>query len=278
MNMYCKLLGLTCLIFLELSAAYGRNYRRIKLGYDADPKHYFERQTMADNSIQLGFDAGYNLYGAEMEHVQEFRDVAPLDPSLHQYYFGFMVEKTFLANYVSASSGVYFMQLNSYLFGGPMGSGSALIVDYEDDMSVHHTSVGNVKTATTYVGIPLMARFEPINEQGFGLFVKAAIMASYAVHSATDLTVNFGGNKIDALTDEQQLTKDRIRTMVSNGDPLFAHAQLSVGARWGSYEDCNMRLEVGVPIALTSHLARLKLSTGLALRMTFIIPYSSFFN
>jgi hypothetical protein len=255
-------IGLLAALLTCIWKAYGEdNYLK---GYDADHKNYFHRVHIPDNSVQLGFSAGCTWYKAELVRPEDFRNGLAIEPAANYLYAGLSGEKTFFKARLSVATGIYYSQLNAYLFGWPNHKGGAYIIDYEDDFLVSYTLVSDVKSISSYVSIPLEVSCSLVNGSDFGIYLKGNATANVSVHSATELI---------AKNSAPEDVKQRLAAYFRGSEAFFISAHAKAGMRWGSYDIPNFRLEVGIPLTLSKgSAAYYRVSSGITAQVALYIP------
>jgi hypothetical protein len=243
--------------------------RDYPLGYDADKNSYFNRINTFDNSIQVGVDAGWAVYNSPLAHPEEYRSTSDFTPSTHQMHIGVMGEKNFFKAYSSVAVGLSYMMLSTDMFGWPLSRGSGYVVAQSDDNMVSYALVKNVSTSTSYISIPIEGKYELICNKYSGVYLKAAFRTAIKLGTRT---------YFNALPTASAETKKRLEDFFKNDNSLFANANAYVGMRWGSYDEANFRLELGVPIGVTRQIANLQVKQGFSLRFAFLLPLSTFYR
>ncbi|MDR3188215.1 MAG: hypothetical protein LBT94_03400 [Prevotellaceae bacterium] len=240
-------------------------------GYDADHESYFYRVYVPDKSVQVGFTAGCRWYTASPASPKDFRSTQNLAPAVNVFHAGALVEKNFFGMRLMLATGLYASQLNSYLFGFPLNQGTVYIIDEESADKVHYTSIGDVRTSSTFISIPAEVAVAMVSEQDFGFYLKGSAMASFSVSSATKLTV-------DAKTPadvKRWLSEEYFKGASS----LFIDAAAVVGIRWGSDSSPNFRVEIGVPFMLDNGaVSFLHTGMGFTARIAVCAPLSIFYG
>jgi len=262
-----RALSLTAAALLALAKpAHSAWINDFPLGYDADHKFYFHRVNSFDNSLQIAVDVGMASYGTSLLRAEDYRNVNDFDPATRQLMLGVMGEKNFFKAYCSVSVGLQYMMLSTYMFGWPLSSGSGYVVTSSDNTSVSYTLAKNVSTSTSYISIPIEAKYEFICEEQFGIYLKGAIRTGVNLSTRT---------RFDALPNTPNDTKKLLENFFKNDDFLFVNANAYVGLRFGSYDESNFRLELGMPFPLTD-VANVYLKRGFGFRASYSIPLSIF--
>ncbi|MDR1416882.1 MAG: PorT family protein [Prevotellaceae bacterium] len=235
-------IGLPIALLSCIHAAHGKD--RHKEGYDADHKNYFHRVYIPDNSVQLGFSAGYTWYQVALMRLEDFRNGPSLAPAVNHPHVGVIAEKGFFKMRLAIAAGIYYSQLNSYLFGWPNYKGSAYIVDYEDNVVVHYTSVYDVRSVASYVSIPVEVTFPLTNKVDYGIYLKGSAIANINVHTATKFITAFS-------TPEE--VKQRLTSYFESVSPFYIHMHAKLGIRFGSFDNHNVRFEFGIPLSFSQN-------------------------
>jgi hypothetical protein len=260
---------LAALLLCCIHTAYGKDsYLR---GYDADHKNYFFRVHAPDQSWQLGFAAGCSWYAATLARPDDFRNGQSLTPATNHLYAGVSSEKYFFNMHLAFATGLYFSQLNAYLFGWPNDKGNTYIVDREDDEAVHYTAISNVRTTSRYCSIPVELSCALYNKPALGFYLKGSAMASINVHTATSLAIE----KVSI----PENTQKWMLSYFTGKESFLINAVAGAGVRWGEYGSPNFRIELGLPFMLVnSDVVYLNVSSGFTARMALYVPLFFFYN
>ncbi|MDR2813940.1 MAG: hypothetical protein LBB79_04715 [Prevotellaceae bacterium] len=245
-------------------------------GYDADHINYFYRMHAPDKSIQLGFAAGCSWYVATPVRPDDFRskDYFPgkqtFSPNVNHLYAGVLGEKNFFNMRIAVATGLYFSRLNTYLLDWPGYEGAVYFVDYEDDEAAHYTSVSNVRTASTYVSIPVELSCALANNPTLGFYLKGSAMANINVGNAVSLIVD---------ENETKEIRNQLSSYFTGKGGVFINATAVFGLRWGSYDSPNFRMELGVPFVLSNDdVTYLNVGLGLTARVSLHVPLFFFYQ
>lgn len=249
--------------------ARSENDKDYPLGYDADKSSYFDRINTFDNSIQLSVDAGWALYSSPLLVPESYRSTGDFDPTTRQVFIGVMGEKNFFKAYSSLSVGISYMMLSTDMFGWPVSQGSGYVVIRNNEEALSYALAKNVSTSTSYISIPVEAKYELVCEENFGLYFKGAFRAALNFSTRT---------YFEALPEASAETKTLLEDFFKNDNLMFANANAYIGMRWGSYDATNFRLELGMPIALTRKVANLNVTQGFGVRFAFSLPLSIFYR
>lgn len=249
--------------------AHSNDNKDYPLGYDADKNSYFHRINSFDNSIQLSVDASWAWYNSPLSTPENYRNTGDFSPSAHQIHIGVMGEKNFFNAFSSVAVGLSYMMLSTDMFGWPLSRGSGYVVVQSDDNMVNYALVKDVSTSTSYISIPIEGKYELICDKFFGVYVKAALRASVKLGTRTYFT---------ALPTASAETKRLLEDFFKNDKFLFANANAYIGLRWGSYDEANFRLELGMPIGITRQVANLRVTQGFSLRFAYSFPLSTFYR
>ncbi|MDR1022355.1 MAG: PorT family protein [Prevotellaceae bacterium] len=262
-------IGLSVALLSCTHTASGRG--KLLPGYDADHQYYFHRTYIPDNSVQLGFSAGYSLYRATLTRQEDFRNGPNLTPAASLLHVGLLGEKGFLNMRLTVATGVYYSQLNSFLSGGwPSYKGAAYVVDHEDDLTVHYTSVNDVRSVASYVSVPVEVTFALVNDTDYGLYLKGSAKANVNLYATTKFITGV------STTEE---VKQRLTSYFESVDPFFVNAHLKVGFRWGSFDTPNFRLEAGIPFKLSkSNTTYYQMNMGITAQIALYIPLFIFYG
>ena len=270
-NKWMKIFYTACLAALLCAAHAVRGSDTYSLGYDADHIYYFFRTYAPDKSIQLGFAAGCSWYAAAPMHPAYFRSRQNLDPAASHLYTGLSVEKNFLNMHVALATGVYFSQLNTYLFGWPIRNSGTYIIYPEDDNAVYYNYISSLKTASKYCSIPVELSCALFNRPRLGVYLKGSAMASINVKTEVSMAIDKNS------TPEE--TQAWLLSYFKGREFFFVNAFAGVGMRWGEYSSPNFRMELGLPFMIANNeITYLDIGSGLAARISLYVPLFFFFR
>ncbi|MDR1343255.1 MAG: PorT family protein [Prevotellaceae bacterium] len=261
-------IGLSVALLSCTHTAYGRS--KHLPGYDADYRYYFHRTYIPDNSIQLGFSAGYSQYNATLTRKEDFRNGPRLMPAANLLHVGMLGEKGFFDMRITFATGVYYTQLNSYLFGWPSYKGAAYVVDFEDDLNVHYTSVSDVRSVASYASVPVEVTFALANDPDYGFYLKGSLKANFNLYATSKFIT-------EASTSEE--VKQRLKSYFESVDSFFVNAHVKLGLRWGSFDTFNFRLEAGIPFKLSkSSTIYYHMNQGFTAQISLYVPLFVFYS
>lgn len=209
--------------------------------------------SMAQASLQkyVGAEAGICFISGKMLEMEFIRGDIPAYPGgysstylksyMNKGYTGIKAEVLSRNNKFGFSAGLRYIQMNSSVGRNTYWTGNTnyfYLMYRQDGVNTEYLKVKELDQRTSYLGIPLEARFFPYNARLFRVYFKLGADVGFKLHSKTD--VIFYNQSMDYLEDE-------VADLIGDSEPVSASVTVSAGVRVGRESKPAINLEAGLP-------------------------------
>lgn len=215
--------------------------------------------TVAQSPLQkyVGAEAGICFISAKMPEMEFIRGDIPAYPGgysstylksfMNKSYAGIKAEFLSVNNRFGFSSGLRYIQMNSSVGRNTYWAGNTnyfYLMYLQEGVNTEYLKVKELDQRTSYLGIPLEARFFPYNARLFRVYFKLGADVGFKLQSRTDVV--FYNQSMDYLEDE-------VADLIGRPESVSASLTVSAGVRIGRASKPAINLEAGLPtIFLTS--------------------------